>query len=525
MAATKAFREDFTTSQPLLIDDDFSSLDGRRLRYAINWAMYENTAYRRAHTWAESYKTAYGLYRYIRNIYNPAYRLGDFWQSHLWGGMLDPKAGDGKQVYSALPIVTDIQPLRQAIAKTWEWSNWQTNKGIVTLRGAVLGDSVIKIVDDPKRGKVYMEPVHPGNLAEVTLDKWGNVKEYAIEEERLDQKNNKKVTYREEATREGDGGAVVYRTFMNGSLFAWDGESAEWSVDYGFIPLVVIQHKNVGLPWGWAEMHAGLANFREVDDQASLLNDQIRKMVNSVWLFSGVSSPKTGGVTASASTPTTDNPEAGREDVPALYGPSGADAKPLISPLDITATANNIQAIIKKIERDYPELSEDLENASGDVSGKALRINREPVITKVEDRRPNYDNALVRAQQMAVAIGGFRGYDPAFSGFDLDSYASGRLAHSIGDRPVFRKDPLDEIEVEQAFWTAAKAAKDAGMPMSLFLRRNGWTDEQVSEYENSPEQRARMDAMQAGVDATRALNVREMRPPARRNEDDDADGE
>ena len=89
VAAYKAFREPYLISR---FDDDaeFCDFDARRLRYAIYWAFYENTAYRKVHGWATRYKVDHGLYRYIRNIYNPAYRLGEFWKAHLWGGTLDP---------------------------------------------------------------------------------------------------------------------------------------------------------------------------------------------------------------------------------------------------------------------------------------------------------------------------------------------------------------------------------------------------------------------------------------------------
>jgi hypothetical protein len=67
-------------------------------------------------------------------------------------------------------------------------------------------------------------------------------------------------------------------------------------------------------------------------------------------------------------------------------------------------------------------------------------------------RRAGYDSALMRAHQMAVAIGGMRGY-VGYQGFSLDSYRAGALEHSIGDRPVFAIDPLDRIEEDTAFWT------------------------------------------------------------------------
>src|SRR5574338_1275075 len=116
MAGYKAFQQKFMGAE-LLFSDDYTGFESRKLRYAILWSMYENTAYAKIHTWGDLYKTEYGLYRYIRNIYNPSYRIGEFWKAHLLGGSLDPEAGDGKEIPSALPIATDNESLRPALAQ------------------------------------------------------------------------------------------------------------------------------------------------------------------------------------------------------------------------------------------------------------------------------------------------------------------------------------------------------------------------------------------------------------------------
>ena len=118
MAAYRAFREPQLVTEPVDAED-FADFEARRLRYAIYWSFFENTAYRDIRAWSHSYKIRHGLYRYIRNIYNPAHRLGTFWQTHLMGGLLDPQAGDGEGVPSALPIETENEALRAAIAEVW----------------------------------------------------------------------------------------------------------------------------------------------------------------------------------------------------------------------------------------------------------------------------------------------------------------------------------------------------------------------------------------------------------------------
>lgn len=494
MAAAKAFRDSYLGND--FDKNDYVSWDARRVRYAILWSMYENSAYQRMHLWAQKYKADYGLYEFIRPIYNPAYRLGEFWKIHLLGGRLSVVEGEAT-AEGALPIITDNGAIRKPLATLWRWSNWQTRKDIFALRTAVMGDGVIRIVDAPARQKVYLKIVHPGTLKQVDLDDWGNVKGYEIEERRPDPRKDDStimVTYREVATRAGDN--VAYKTYLDNNLYDWDGNGSSWSVPYTFVPMVLAQHNDVGLDFGMSELFPGLAKFREVDDIASKLSDQIRKTVDSPWLMAGV---KRSDLTTTERSSAKDG-QAGRQGVPVFYAGADAKAQALVAPLDIAGTSAYILDILKGIEADYPEMTADKNNAQGSISGRALRINRAPAANKVQQLRPNYDDALVRAHQMAIGIGGWRNY-PGFEGFGLGSYDAGDLEHHIDDREVFDKDPLDEIEQDTAFWTAAKIAKDAGVPLVVFLVQSGWDEKQIAMITNSPEYKMRMEAMQLALDA------------------------
>lgn len=494
MTGIKAFREAYFSAGG---DDEeeFVKLEARRTRYAVLWSFFENTAYRDIHTWAKRMKIDYGLYQYVRNIYNPAYRIADFWCTYLWGGQLDMEAGDGEETPSALPIDTENELLRPAIRQLWRWSNWGINKDITTLWGSVMGDVALRVVDDTVHQKVYLQNVHPSTLKDITLDPFGNVKGYTLEEVRSHPLTGNDVTYREDASREG--ASVIYRTYLDGKPWPWNEVAAEWQEPYGFVPLVLIQHRNVGLQWGWSEVHPALAKIREVDDLASKLSDQIRKSVDAVWLFSGMAQPTTKPNLTGA-TATTDNPEPGRQEMKALYGPTGASAMALVADLDIEGTLKHIQGILEELERDYPELRSDVATSSGDASGRALRVARQRSERKVLQRRGGYDDALVRAQMMAVAIGGMRNYD-AFAGFGLDSYGRGELDHQIAGRSVFAVDTLDQLEEEKLLWDTAVQATKAGLPLGAFLRRNGWSDEQIAEYEGSPERQSRVAGMTAAA--------------------------
>ena len=474
MAAVKAFREEMVTAGMggAFESEKFNDYDARQVRYQILWASYENTVYRNVHGWAQAYRNKYGLYKYIRNIYNPSYRLADFWKVMIWGGTLDPDAGEDGAIPIKVGKSANEATLRMAISKLWELSNWDVNKGICTLRGAALGDTAIKIADDREKGEVRLELVHPETLKDVTTDKRGFVKDYEIVEERwLD---NKKVTYRETAER-GEGESVIFRTYLNNNPYAWNGIAEEWEENYGFIPLVTIQHNNVGLDWGWSEAHPARSKIHELDDIASKLHDHIRKMVDPIWLFNFKKPTTTPAQSNSAAT--TDRPEPGREEIPSVYidNPAAKAQALVASELNIDQVGHEIEKGLQELERDFPELQMDIWSASNDSSGKAMREARRKVETKVTERRPNYDKALVRAQQMAIAIAGMLGYE-GFQGYDLASYRAGALDHRIADRSAFKPDKSEILEEKKLFWEVVRAATDAGVTLETALADLDWDD-------------------------------------------------
>lgn len=483
-AAAIAFREGYTSGDPA--GSDFGSYDARRLRYAMNWAYYQGTPYRDLNAWAPKLRADLGLYRFIRAIHSPAYRLAEMHVTHLQGGFLDADA----QEAGALPIVTTSNDLRRAIAALWKASNWGSQKSTYTRWGTVLGDVALEVIDDVTRKRVYLDVVHPSLLASVDTDRFGNVKGYVrIEQRPNPDKSSETVEYKEVVERDKQN--VVYRTYRDDKAYAWPGREQMWAIPYGFVPLVLVPHLDVGLGWGWSELHAGLTKVREADDAASLLNDQIRKLVNAPWLFSGLNKP--------AETPQTR--ETGREDIPAFYGPSGATATALVAPLDIAATSARIQDVIADLERDYPELRFDRLRAQGDASGEALRIARQPAEAKFLGRRVGYDDGSRRIHQMAVAIGGWRNYD-GYSGFDLGSYDNNQLDHSIGERPVFGTDEAERLAQDTTFWAAAESAGRAGLPLTTYLRDAGWDEKRIQKLLTDKE----LQANSAAAAFDRALN-------------------
>jgi hypothetical protein len=468
----------------------------RLARYSTYWAHYENNVYREIHLWSSLLKSSYDLYRHTRSIFSPAYRLGEFWANHILGGALDPLAGDGVSKPSALPIVTENEAIRAPIGQVWRDSNWQDKKEIWTRFGAVMGDSAVMVVDDPVKEKVQFKVIDPRTLRDVIRDGYGNVNAYVIEELRPDPEATALIgpvpyaTYTEACERVGE--SIRYATYRNGEPYDWreyaDGDPkagtlTEWTEDYGFVPLVFVQHRDVGLGWGWSEFQPSVSKLHEVDDLASKLNDWIRLTVDCPWLFTGVvpqGQSAAMGVPASSElivSVNTDVPK-GRSDIPVIYSnDKDTRAQPLIAPLDVAAVSAHLATLLDSLNADHPEL---LADAIGpNASGEARKVAREKVEATVLQRRSAYDDAMVRADQMAISIGAQKGY-PGFEGFTVESYSRGELDHSIGARAVFAVDKEAKLRESQAMAQIVKTLTDAGVSKESAMRQAGWSEEDIA---------------------------------------------
>ena len=502
-AALSAFRKEyFATTLQGAARDVYDSGQARAVRYALYDAYCGSNPYDVAlFPGADAFKGSHGLYRHTRPVYNPGYRLVEFWGAAVYGGPLDDAAGDGSKVNSAIPITGASVSVRGGLAALWAASKMARKKTLYARMGARLGDAPI-LIDDAGNGQLALRFLHPGRIADATFAPDGQVASYVLEERRPDplappvplasvRQPRRTAVYTEVARL--DGQDVVYETYRDGRLFNWRGEGSDgrslpptWSVPYGFVPLVLAQHMDAGRDFGVGELAAALAKGMEGDDLGSKINDQIRTVTLPQWLLSGFTEQEfkelvaRNNLAAKKSNDPAD-PNAGRASVRFITA-SNKDAKvsPLVANLNLGEATAHVATILDSQLQDYPELRYDRLRGDSAVSAAALREARKPVEMKVQERRSGYDEALVRAQKMALAIGGWRhaqgspGHD-AFAGFDLADYFDGkRLAHAIDHRPAIAVDLLDRIAEDTAEATAVKAWVDAGIPLALALARAGW---------------------------------------------------
>lgn len=443
--------------------------ESRLTRYDLLWALYGNAAYTDLIRVLQRYQTDRRFYRYIRGIYNPARRIVEFYVQHVAGGVLSTRPGQG-----ALPIETEIEPLRAAIGQVWQWSNWQSKKSVMVRHGAALGDSFLKIVDDTARQKAFVQVLWPGIVSAAEHDDYGNVVAYTIEYTATDDRGS--YRYKETCDK------TKFATFRDGQPFAYGDAPATWANPYGFVPMVHAMHLDLGGEWGAVPHHATMDKVHELNDQASLLNDQVRKAVNVPWAFIGVDP---GDISLTS----------GQDDVPilAIKGATKneVELKALLYEIDIEHALANIQAQIEEIERDHPELTiRKLREQVRDVTGRAVRLIFDDAERLVVEARANYDDGQRRALQMAMSIAGFRGYGPEFEGMDLGTYAAGGLDFTFGERPVLPEDEAEKTQADLQRAQAAQAKMAAGVPRRQIWREMGYTDEDIARMEGEAAEQA-----------------------------------
>ena len=441
--------------------DELGAWDGTEDRIARYWLYglyYNNVAYDQLLlAQSRNVTDTTKLYKNIRSIYNPTYRLVQAYQAKVMGGVLDIE----NLTTGAMRIVGADDRLQDAVRQTWKWSNWQTEKGLFIRNGVLYGDSFIKVVDDRTRGKVRLEVLAPQKVADIEVDESGNIKKITIEYEiNLGTKGNPNTgTYREEITKES------FKTFFKDKPYAFikvNGEPvSEWANPYGFVPVVHCKHENTGLLFGANGWHSQRGKIDEINEQATLLNANVRKVVHPLLAVTGA----TAG----------DIKKAGDSKIPIISVPtSDARIAPLVANINIADASQNIQYLLEELERDLPELALHRVRESN-MSGVAIRNAYGDAIERFQHAHANYAGVYTRAQQMAITMGGLGRYQ-GFSGYHLGSYAAGDLEFHVAAPELF----ADELTVQERIAFLVQT----GAPQASVWRELGIGDEMIDSWQD-----------------------------------------
>jgi len=474
-------------------DDLNQEFENRSAIYDRLWEYYTNTMWLDLAAW-ESYMAEHGLYRHIRPIYNPIFRLDAFYQS-IYPGLLSTgstRPPDGMPL--AIPLARNTpDEIRAAIGNAWRWSNWQEQKNVYITRAVVTGNSFVRIADDLDGRKVYAESVWPGHVQDLELDSSGNVTSYVIQYDTYappsaslppasssPSSHRQLVTFTEQVTQE--------RIFQQlGDTVLRDEENP-----YGFVPAIWWRFNNVGSVYGLPAFFASMGKIDELNHLMSLVHDEVFKTVGSPILLRGVVNPAGFPVAKRGSTADFSYRHSDREEKGIIFAPNeNAGIETLKT--NVAEALQVADGLRKEIENDFPELTAYVAlREMTQTTGPVVDALSADVKNRFAKAAASSDQQMVKLWQMVLAIAGMRvnrgDWGPrseldrtrlSFQPFSLASYEAEELDFAIEMRPLVYPSARSRYEDEEVFYRALSTARNAGIPADVFLRDMGWDDARI----------------------------------------------
>jgi hypothetical protein len=443
---------------PLYDNVSWDDWETRLRRYQQNEYYYTNMQYSDINRYAQRIRETGKLYVNVRGIYNPIYRMVNIYADKVYPGMLDLTRLNG----GAIPVVAD-DAIRRALIRLFRWSNWNSEKQLYPRIGEKLGDVFINVIDDIESERVVLEVLMPEKVRYLKKDMAGNIKDIWIEyievpDDRPEIKAPLTGLGKTLPSPSRDRRRVTQVITPESITIYHDGDVYDaWDNPFGFVPVVHVKASDEGFKFG--NVRWMTSKIDEINSQAALLNDQMRKSVIPYIATIGGKLEK-GSLARSGET---------MDEVLNIGVPLGGDVKAIVPHVDIASALQNIQSQLDELREDHPELFlYELADMTVSPSGIALRQFFDLAVNKITGAQGVYDDALIRACQMAMTIGGVQGYQD-FKAFNINSFDRGDLDFSFRERPVIY-DALPQVDrvnfllasgaPQKAIWNELKVSED-----------------------------------------------------------------
>lgn len=467
----------YAPASPLL-EDKLSAITTYRVLRALydNNGLYEDLSYILATRglWKES----------LQPLRNPANRVVEFYAS---------KTCPGAKLEEALPIEAKSQAVTDAIMKVWRWSNWGAKKQVAVRWNAIYGDLFIKVVGRQDPARVFYQLLAPETTTEIEQDERGYLTHIRMDIPvlRVDRKTGLKNVPRmvtEIWDKDTDSLRMWEHDFGPGTDVSQLGTpfqnvSIIEKFQVNFIPIVQGKFRDTGEARGAGAFQHAFDKINEANRQATRLHQLLFRHNNVTFAINAGGLDPSGrpipapmveidGVVATSELPIGDDRF--------LSLPGNATLEPLVPNLNYAAALDILNAQMQEIQRDLPEMAYfDLREMGGQISGRAVRTLLGDAIDRCLEFRGNFEDALARADMMALTIGQLTGALPGLAG----SFEEGSWEHSFTERPVFPIDDLEQAEADNMEATAGMAWHEIGVSKRELLRQKGYTDAQIQQME------------------------------------------
>lgn len=438
---------------------------------------------------------------------NPAFRVVEFYVAAIWPGALG----------TALPIRTDNEAIVAPLEQVWAWSNWAARKQVFARTVPMLGDGFIKVVGDGDRGRVYYQLIEPEHVTDFDCDERGYLTYCRIDIPVRVRQGDAQVgrtstevyakadgTYRRWLHQHGaqrpidELGAPLETTGLGGDLKGID-----------FVPIVHCPFRDVGEHRGVGAFTLQIDKINEVNRKATRLAQQLYKDNASTWIATATGVDKDGRPMPAWRPPPTGSDGTATAPVitvgdQAFFSfPGGYDLKSTVPQIDWMASLDAIRADMAELQQDLPEMAYwQIPEVQGDASGRALRVKLLPAMSRAEEARANLEDALIRADQMALTIGVAMGlFDTSIGAYENPD-PTANFDHTFAERDAIPLSDLEQAEADVQKATAAKLKLDLGVSKRQVQEELGYDDDEIArmQQEREADQAALDEAMGALLD-------------------------
>ena len=401
----------------------------------------------------------------LDGLYNPVRSVVNLYQ-HVFAGAFGDEIAIEPEEQADSRLV-------DAVNAIWKTSNLTIKKTDLCRMAARLGCVGVRIVADEQRQRVYLKLEHPRIIRDVELDVRGNVTSIQLEYNVTTglAEDAQTITIREELTKEtfkawrmSNGHAIApFDTFS----MTDHGPQSVMPNPLGIVPYVLLWHDtDPDAKFGVNCFAHAASPLNRVNSLLSHIDIQVHRTVRAKWL-----------VAANGAAPT----EFDLGDMTIAYVNTGAGGsapvmQPMIANLSLADAVTQTKLQLDLIEDSLPELKATQGKYLAGQSGETIAQLRKPARDLLVLARTNYEDALVRAQSIAVSWGILMGVWDVGTGYGADAaqraYDEGYEAHRFNDRPIFddevpTPDPvaaLNPVMPEHALMQPARTFTGTDMP-------------------------------------------------------------
>lgn len=399
----------------------------------------------------------------LAGLYNPVAEVVDLYQ-HVFGGAFR-RAGDdpGEDQPTDIRAESGSAAMLDALDRVWAWSNLNVTKQQLCRLPALHGTAGLRIVavndPDPLRRRVYLKPEHPRVIRDVEVDARGNVQAAELQYDLTRGLGDAQevVTVREVLTK------TEIRTYRvhQGGLTAYDvargvdgGPGARYENTLGVVPYVLLTHQDGGDAFGLNAFYRARAPIDRLNALLTHINTQIHDHVKVTWAIF-------------ASGPAPSSIDLGGRKVVYVDTSRGAQPpsmEPMVAPLNLGDAITQARLLIELIEDRLPELKAVVGRFLAGQSGETIAQLRAPAEQRLGLARAHYEDALVRASQIAASWGVLLGLWDLGTGTGTVEAAERAYQTGLEDFTLSRRPLLPPVTTTTSAQPAARPVVVAPVP-------------------------------------------------------------